>query len=237
MCTCFVALIYTVGVVGDACVEGGFVFHAGQLQIEADPAPTSMQVANARQQFVSVAATCCVPCSADPECAGFSFVYPDRCFFKRGPLVLGANLVTDAAVVGSQGGLYTVGNPPSPANDLGHFNTPSLSPLSPPPLRPNLRNYVSFGSVCAVLLFASALLVAVYLRRGVVLAQISVENVIQKTPKSDATHDDTSSSHTTTPASLALAPGLQVQAATVRVDLSNGWRPGLARSERKLLLG
>lgn len=231
-CTCFVALVYAVGVIGDACVDGNFVFHVGQLQIAADPAPTSMQVANARQQFVSVATTCCAPCSADPECAGFSFVYPDHCFFNRGPLVLGANLVTDAATVGSQGGLYAIVNPPGPPNDLGHFNT-----ASPPPLRPNLRNYVSFGSVCAVLLFASGLLVAAYLRRGVVLAQVSVEKVIQKMPKSDATHDDPSSSRTTTPPPLVLAPGLQVQAATVRVDISNGWPPGLGRSERKSLLG
>lgn len=90
----------------------------------------------------------------------------------RGSVLLGANLHTDAMAVGSQGGLYAQISPPAP----------HPLPPSPPPTRRNVRHFFSFGSVSVVLLFGSGLMIAVYLRRGIVLSQESVANIIKDTP-------------------------------------------------------
>lgn len=200
-----------------SCEGNGFVFHAGQLQLNPDSAPSAMQEANAGVDFVSVAETCCTPCAADPECEGFLFIYPERCLFKSGPMILGANLQTDAAAVGLQGGLYTQISPRAPP-------TPSSPPSSSPPMRHNVRHFVSFGAIVVVLIFGSSLMIAVYLQRGIVLTQASVVINIKETPAplhaARATND----------------VGSPLPSATVSVPLDTGAMTGLwvySRNERK----
>lgn len=97
----------------------------------------------------------------------------------RGSAILGANLQAGAMAMGSQGGLYAQISPPAP-----HPLPPSPPQLpgSSPPTRRNVRHLFSFGSVSVVLLFGSGLMIAVYLRRGIVLSQESVVNIIKDTP-------------------------------------------------------
>ena len=73
--------------------------------------------------------------------------------------------------------------PPSPPQPPGPPPSPGLPPAppSPPSVRRNVRPFFSFGAVSVVLIFGSGLMIAVYLRRGIVLAQESVENIIKDT--------------------------------------------------------
>ena len=74
--------------------------------------------------------------------------------------------------------------PPKEPSPPGQPPRPPLrpSPSPPPPFRANLRVFFSYGSIMSVLLISTGLLCFSYIRRGVVVKQIDVERIVERTP-------------------------------------------------------
>lgn len=152
-------------------------------------------------------------------------------------------------------------SPPAPPHSPGHYDPPespsppspppSAPPPSPPPKRRNVRPFFSFGAISVVLLFGSGLMIVVYLRRGIVLAQESVVNIIKETPApldaAQATDDFGSPLPPLKPlpgggpaARTMALPSAMVSVPLNRGAATSGWvdaRNGRKQNERKSLLG